>query len=234
MKKRLLIDIGNSTTRIARQEHSRFEILEDVQTIQLTEETLSRWLEDNMPCIVASVVPEKDSLFASYPDVTFINHQTIAGITVNLESPEQVGADRLAAALAAYSRYQSSCLIIDFGTALTFCLIDERGCYQGGAIVPGFGIASKALNDYTSKIPLIYVEPQDDVVGKNTEQAVQIGLYQGYKNLIKGMIEEYKKEKSELRIIGTGAGLACLKRELPIDDIVENLVVEGLSLHPLT
>lgn len=115
--------------------------------------------------IVSSVVPQYDHFFDSYP-VTFVSVDNIPFLKVNLKCPQEVGADRLVTALGAYQTYGGPCLVVDSGTAVTFCYVDEEGVYQGGSIFPGMLISSRALNDYTAKIPLIYVTKQSALYGK--------------------------------------------------------------------
>ena len=180
--------------------------------------------------IVSSVVPAATTRFEKYDNVTQVTHKTISTITVNILKPEKVGADRLVNALAAYTKYKTDCLIIDSGTAITFCYIDKSGAYQGGNIFPGMGIASRALNDYTAKIPLIWVSPQESLFGKTTEEAVQSGLYHGYIEMINGMIRRYREQIPSITVIGTGTGLESLLPHIQIDHHEPNLILEGLAI----
>ena len=142
----------------------------------------------------------------------FINHQNIPFIALNVPHPEQVGSDRLVTALAASLSQQGPYLVIDSGTALTFCYIDEYHTYQG--IFPGLTTSSKALNDYTAKIPLIYVEPQSRLYGNTTKEAVEVGLFQGFKALLNGMIQQYRQLYQELLLWVPGQDCRCFKIRL--------------------
>jgi type III pantothenate kinase len=224
----ILVDIGNSTTVIA---SVTGEILLKCDTSQLRDQFPIHLMEGASKILVSSVVPSVDALFSAYPHTQFITYQNIPLInTKNLPNPAQVGADRLVNAVGAYHKYATDCLIIDSGTAITFCYVDKDGRYEGGAIVPGMGIASKALNDYTAKIPLIWVSPTDHLYGKTTEEAVRAGLYHGYIHLINGMITSYRTEFPSITVVGTGTGLDYLLPHLQLDHYEPNLILEGLGV----
>ena len=130
--------------------------------------------------------------------------------------------------MAAYQAYGES-LIIDSGTAITCCYIDANGVYQGGAILPGLKIASQSLNNHTSKVPLIYVDHIDTLTGKSTKEAVQVGLYHGYRHLINGLIADYKQQFPNATVVGTGSGLDVYQDYLDIDHYDSELIFKGLS-----
>lgn len=228
MRTHLLLDVGNSTTVIARYEEKKISEKHQIKTSDLINSLILK--ENKFPLIVSSVVPEIDLYLQTLPNVQFVRHDTISGITLNSPTPEQFGADRLVNAMAAYSLVKSSCLIIDSGTAITFCYVDKSGTYQGGSIFPGMHIASQSLNDYTAKIPLIHVSPRENFIGQNTQDAVQAGLYYGYIDLINGAITRYKKYDPEVTVIGTGNGLEVLKNEIEIDRHEPDLILKGLAV----
>lgn len=230
-KQRILIDIGNSNTLV-------FHISPDgdllkshlIPSLQLAEEWPKLDIDPAAQFVISSVVPNLDGLFQTYKHVFWVTHNSIPGFKVALTRPEQVGADRIVNAVAAYTKTQQSCVIIDSGTALTFCKVSKGGVYEGGAIFPGMRIASQALNDYTAKIPLIYVTPKTEIVGKSTQEAVEIGLYHGYIALINGLIQQYRALDRDAKIIGTGSGLKVLKDQLDLDIFEENLIMDGLKI----
>lgn len=228
MRTYLLLDVGNSTTVIARYEQKKISEKHQIKTCDLIHCTILK--ENNLPLIVSSVVPEIDRYLQTLPNVQFVRHDNISGITLNSPTPEQFGADRLVNAMAAYSLVKSSCLIIDSGTAITFCYVDQSGIYQGGSIFPGMHIASQSLNDYTAKIPLIHVSPRESFMGKTTQDAVQAGLYYGYIDLINGAIDRYKKYDPGVTVIGTGNGLDVLKNAINIDRHEPDLILKGLAI----
>jgi type III pantothenate kinase len=240
VNKTLLIDIGNSSTLMACVDsNSLYGDFDTVvsKTIKTPTENLGAhsWIitSDQFDCIVcASVVPEKESLFRDHPNCTFVSHSNIPVLSVDIDYPETLGADRVVNALAAYTKYNQRCLVVDSGTATTFCMVSDHAVYEGGVIYPGMGIASKALELYTAKIPLIYVKPQIDIIGKSTEQAVQIGLFHGTIAMINGMISKYKETYPGLKVIGTGTALEIMKDTLDLDEFDPMLIIKGL-LHIL-
>jgi type III pantothenate kinase len=229
-KVRLLIDIGNSNTLIAEYLQTKINNIKTVTTDYFANNLNEFQLSSYEKIIISSVVPDIDKRLKPLSKCVFIDHQTIPKIKINLEKPEETGADRLVNALAAHVLYEKSCLIVDSGTAITFCCVNKDGVYEGGAIFPGMKIASKALELYTAKIPLISVTPIKKIIGKSTKEAVQAGLYHGYINLINGMINKYKTVYPDIFVIGTGNGLEVLKDELILDIYEPQLILKGLGI----
>ncbi len=226
----LLIDIGNSTSVFASYDG---RVLGDLHSIP-TNEFSARLDDCNVSAyrhvIVSSVVPGVDVCLSDLEHVHFVNSDTIPILRINIDLPKQVGADRLVTSLAAYSVNETACLVIDSGTALTFCYVDAEGVYQGGSIIPGMGIASQALALYTAKIPLIQVSAQTELFGKTTHKAVQTGLFHGYRHLINGFIKEYRERFFDVHVVGTGAGLLVMKDGLDLDVFDEELTLKGLAI----
>jgi len=225
----ILVDIGNSTTVIARLDKTP-QIISKIETAEFQSNFPDNLFKNASSIIVSSVVPDATKRFEKYNNVTEVTHKTIPIISINIKKAEKVGADRLVNALAAYTKYKTDCLIIDSGTAITFCYIDKTGTYQGGNIFPGMGIASHALNDYTAKIPLIWVSPQETLIGKTTEEAVKTALYFGYIDLINGMIKRYRDQIPTLTVIGTGTGLDAMLPHINLDHHESNLILDGLAI----
>jgi len=226
--KTVLIDIGNSSTQ--------FMYLTDLEefntTTILTKDFTANFIEKefvNSTCIVSCVVPAKQTLLSQLASSYFVSHQSKLTININIDRPTDLGADRIVNAEAAYAIYKQPVLIIDSGTALTFCFVDGSGVYHGGAIFPGLKISSQALNDYTAQIPLIYVEPMNSLFGKTTEKAVQAGLFHGFKHLINGMIGQYKAQYPDIKVVGTGTGLVEFQNDIHYDVFDENLIFKGLK-----
>ncbi|MFC1751924.1 type III pantothenate kinase [Thermoproteota archaeon] len=226
----LLIDIGNSTAVFADYANRKLRGVKRLTTQSFLNTWHTMGLEKYKKIIVSSVVPKADIGLKTFKNCIFVTYKNIPDLVINLKKPHETGADRLINALAAYTSYHKDCLIIDSGTALTFCVVDKHGVYQGGAIVPGMKIGIQALKLYTAKLPLINVKPQKELIGKTTKEAMQIGLYQGYISLINGMIHAYKKLNPKLFVIGTGKGLACMEHELTIDIYDPLLTLKGLEI----
>ena len=134
----------------------------------------------------------------------------VLGIEVLLDRPHEVGADRLANAVGGHVLLRRPLIVVDFGTATTFDVIDARGNYVGGAIAPGINLSLEALHTATAKLPRIAVEAPPRVIGKDTLGAMQSGIYWGYVGLIEGLVGRIRGEFGEaLAVVATG-GLAPL------------------------
>lgn len=190
--------------------------------------------------VIASVVPilttklqEAIKKFTNCKIFVVGESQVNLNIDIQVKSKNEVGADRLINAIAAHHKYGGNLIVIDFGTATTFDLIGNKGQYLGGAIAPGINLSLKALHDMTAKLPKITVKKQNNIIGKNTVEAMNSGVYFGYISLIEGMIkridEEYGKDTTK---IITGGVAEIFKDAL--SDIVnhheEDLTLEGLRL----
>ncbi len=153
---------------------------------------------------------------------------------VLIDHPEQLGADRLVNAIAAWERYRSSVVIVDFGTATTFDVINQDGAYVGGVIAPGINLSLDALHHAAAKLPGILIRRPENVIGTNTTTAMQSGIFYGYLGLIEGIIERIKGDmKQSPKVIATG-GLARLyaPQTDAIDDVDLELTIRGLMhLH---
>jgi type III pantothenate kinase len=154
------------------------------------------------------------------------------GMEIAYDNPQEVGADRIVNAVAAYARYRSALIVVDFGTATTFDYICAKGVYRGGAIAPGLGISADALHEHASKLPRVSLEPPPLVVGRNTVNSMQSGLLFGYAGLVDGIVTRMKAEvEDDPRVIATG-GLAeqIAGAATSIDAIEPRLTLDGLQL----
>lgn len=155
------------------------------------------------------------------------------GIKIKYDNPNEVGADRIVNAVAAYEIYGGPLIVVDFGTATTFCVITSRGEYLGGAICPGIKISADALFRSTSKLPKIEIVKPENVIGKNTVDNIRIGLVYGYVGQVDYLVLKMKEELMEnnIKVIATG-GLARLiaGESKVIDEINSHLTLEGLRI----
>jgi type III pantothenate kinase len=195
--------------------------------------------------IIASVVPSLEAAWISCLNKYFsatlkrplfvVSSETIGDfITVATEYPEEVGADRLVNALAAWERFKQNLIIIDFGTAITFDCVSAKCEYLGGAILPGIAISLEALASRTAKLPRIDVsEPPKQIIGRNTVQAMKSGILYGYGALVDGLSEKIRQELcpqgEPFRVLATG-GMAHLIE--PFSKSIEEVDVM-LTLHGL-
>jgi type III pantothenate kinase len=148
------------------------------------------------------------------------------------ESPKDVGADRIVNGIAAYEKYHDSCIIVDFGTATTIDLISKKGEYIGGAIAPGLSIALEALVQRASKLPRIEIVKPKDVIGRNTVNSIQAGIFFGYVGLVDGIVRRIEKEHgAPAKVVATG-GLAPLVASecASITEVDEFLTLDGLRI----
>ncbi|MFC3018045.1 type III pantothenate kinase [Virgibacillus litoralis] len=147
-------------------------------------------------------------------------------------NPEEIGADRIVNAVGAIEEYGSPLVIIDFGTATTYCYINENKAYQGGLIAPGIHISMEALYSKASKLPKIEIQAPHNVVGSTTVEAMQSGVFYGYVSQVDGIVNRMKQEnKAEPKVIATG-GLATLISDASetIDYVDKHLTLKGLYL----
>jgi type III pantothenate kinase len=154
------------------------------------------------------------------------------GIVIKYENPHEVGADRIVNAVAAYEKYKdkSPLIIIDMGTALTFCVVNKAGEYMGGAIAPGIAISTEALFQRAAKLPRIELKKPRRVICRNTVRSMQSGIIYGYVGLIDGIVTKMQKElDSKPYVIATGGMASFIASETRSIDIVEPfLTLEGL------
>lgn len=151
-------------------------------------------------------------------------------IRINLANPREVGADRVVNAVAAKARYRPPLIIVDFGTATTFDVVDADGDYCGGAIAPGINLSLEALHRAAAKLPRIAVEPPEKVIGRSTITAMQSGVFWGYVGLIEGLVGRIQAEHGQpMEVVATG-GLAPLfaKRCPVLQHIDRDLTMAGL------
>lgn len=154
------------------------------------------------------------------------------GITIRYDNPKEVGADRIVNAAAAFKLYGGPLIIVDFGTATTFCAITKQGEYLGGAICPGVKISAEALFQRASKLPRVELAKPAKVIGSDTVSAMQAGIVYGYAGLVDGIVERMKKELSaDARVVATGGLAELVSQETKtIQEVKPHLTLEGLRL----
>lgn len=186
--------------------------------------------------VLSSVVPPVTGVFERMVAKYFLVHPLVigpgvkTGLAFKYENPREIGADRVVNAVAAIKFHGPPLIVVDFGTATTFCAIAPNGEYQGGAVAPGLGISSEALFQRTAKLPRVEIEKPKTIIGKNTISAMQAGIFYGYLGLVEGIIMRMKTEMNcNLLTIATGdyAGLIGENTKM-IDRIDPNLTLQGL------
>jgi len=186
----------------------------------------------------SSVVSEVNAIIEQFCqnffglDPYLISPKSYPNLPVKSLRPNEIGSDLMCNVMAAFTKHQKPIIIVDFGTALTFTVVDKNGKILGVNIVPGLRTAIKALFANTSKLPEVELKLPESALGKNTIHAIQAGILYGYTGLVKGMIEIIEAETDlKFIIIATGGLSAILTTlEKTFDEVDRNLTLEGLRL----
>ncbi len=155
------------------------------------------------------------------------------GMPIMIDNPKEVGADRIVNAVAAYEKYETGLVVVDFGTATTFDYVSPQGAYMGGAIAPGVVISCEALFQKASKLPRVEIFKRPaSVIGKDTISSMNVGIIYGYAGLVDGIVNRMRAETGQdLTVVATG-GLAPIISEISetIEHVEEFLTLEGLVI----
>lgn len=250
----LLIDVGNTNIVLGVWKNKNYEfswrISTDpkktsdeygIQVMQLFNQVNLR-VEDIEGIIISSVVPNIMHSLENMIKKCFNKNPILVGpgiktgINIKYDNPKEVGADRIVNAVAAHELYKKDMIIIDFGTATTFCAITKDGDYLGGCIVPGVKISTDALFERAAKLPRVELEVPKRIICKNTISSMQAGILYGYIGQVEYIVQKMKKEMnecgtSEPLVIATG-GLAKLiaKNTMVIEKVDSSLTLEGLRI----
>ena len=246
----LAVDVGNTHTVLGLYEGDR--LVHDFRIESSTTRTADEYhlilvglltggglrREEVGASILSSVVPSLSDTIVEAVDRAF-DHQmlmvgpgTRTGIKILYENPRDIGADRIVNAVAAFERYGSAVIVVDFGTATTFDCVSTDGEYLGGAIAPGMMISAEALVSRAAKLLPTEIAKPTTVIGRNMMQSMQSGLVFGYVGLVDGLVRRIQREMGvDCPVIATG-GLAPLiaTESEAIDDVDEYLTLEGLRL----
>jgi type III pantothenate kinase len=239
----LLLDIGNTHTHLGLAGPRKVVRTLDIPTPELVGgEGLERVAEfigerSLAGACLCSVVPDATSTAQA-----LVTHligqpalqlcpQTLRGVGIRYPRPKTIGQDRLANALAARLQFGAPVVVVDFGTAVTFDVVDRRGDYVGGIIAPGLAAMTDYLHEKTALLPRIRIREPRQVIGRNTEEAMLVGAVHGYRGLVRGLIAELQAELNEpdLPLVATG-GYARLiaKGVAEITAVRPTLTLDGL------
>ncbi len=189
--------------------------------------------------IISTVVPPLLPVMAEMSRKYFklepmvVTHELKTGITIRYDNPKEVGADRIVNAAAAFKLFGGPLIIVDFGTATTFCAVTREGEYLGGAIAPGIRISAEALFQRASKLPRVELSKPLTIIGRDTVSAMQAGIIYGYAGLVDGIVERMKKElaSDDARVVATGGLAELVSPETKcVQKIIPQLTLEGLRL----
>jgi len=188
--------------------------------------------------IISSVVPPLTPVFKELSRAMFHSNPLVVGpglktgMPILYENPQDVGADRIAASIAALERYGGPAIIVDFGTATTFDAVSAKGEYLGGAIAPGIQIAAEALYLKTAKLPRIEIAKSKRAIGRTTVASMQSGLYFGYIGLVANIIKAIQEELGgECAVVATGGDFSLICSEIDVfSHQAPYLVLDGLRI----
>jgi len=242
----LAIDIGNTNIVLGVFKDDTLQFKRNISTdIRKTEDEyyviLKNFVktEDIHKCIISSVVPNLNNSFTrllnKYFNIEpiFVTCDLKLNIKFKYPNPQEIGADRIVNAVAGVEIYKPPLIIIDFGTATTFCFVDKEKNYYGGLILPGIPLQLKSLHTSTAKLPLVEIKNPEELIGKSTIKAIQSGIYYQTVGSINYIIHLLKKEYDEnSKVLITGGLGALFVDKINNSDVIldKNLTLKGLNI----
>lgn len=246
----LSLDIGNTSTTIGlfdddklvdtwsiASDKNRSEDELGILLINLLKiHNYAHYIDSACLCSVVECLTERyQNAIKRYLDIKpfVVNNKTTNLLKYCVDYPEEVGADRIVNAFAAYKLYKKDCIVVDLGTATSFDIVTAKGEFLGGVICAGMKIQAESLKKFTSKLPLIKIEAPNKAIGKNTIDAMLSGIVRGHACMICGMIEECSNElNTDPLIIGTGGYSTIVAQYMrrQFDYINPYITLEGLKL----
>ena len=241
----LLFEIGNTHTHVGLADGRRVLKQANIPTLS--------WFGGGAAALVKKLIgrkkPEGAALCSVVPKATplvrktvrnlwnletlELTFQNITGVGIDYPKPSSIGPDRLANAVAARQRFGAPVVVVDFGTAVTFDVINAAGDYAGGIITPGLAAMTDYLHEKTALLPRIKIREVKTAIGKSTEEAMLVGAVHGYRGLVRELIGELKRELrvETLPVVATGGYARLIAAKLPeISVVVPELTLEGLRL----
>jgi type III pantothenate kinase len=239
MNRLLLVNLNNTSTKIALSDQERLLKKSVIPTNRLTADAVNRvlgkWIFDY--AVVGSVVPGKTGIFRKKLRGRLIEVSAALdlGIGVDFPDPQSIGADRLANAVGVTSRFGAPAVVVDFGTAVTFDIISQSRKYIGGVIAPGLGAMTEYLYQRTALLPRIDLSEPSNIIGKSTKEAMLAGAIFGYRGLVRQIVTEIVgKLEGKAHIVATGSYASLIAAKLPELQIVDpDLTLEGLRIIAL-
>jgi type III pantothenate kinase len=239
-----LFDIGNTHTHIGLANSSRVLRHTDVPTRDWRDaaarNAAARFLKGPITgAILCSVAPAMTPMVETFVKTNFclpclqLTAATVRGVGIDYPAPDTIGPDRLANAVAVKRHFGAPAVVVDFGTAVTFDVVDKNGNYIGGIIAPGLNAMTDYLHEKTALLPRIAIREVTAVIGKNTAQAMLIGAVHGYRGLIRELLGELKRALKcrRLPVVATGGYARLISARLPeVTAVRPLLTLEGLRL----
>ncbi|MBI5775282.1 MAG: type III pantothenate kinase [Verrucomicrobia bacterium] len=241
----LLLDIGNTHTHLGLAGERRVVKQADIPTGDLFNGRAARQVKRFVGrakisgAALCSVVPKATPQAHQLVQRLFglrcfeLTSDTVTGIGIDYPQPRNIGADRLANSIAVKHRFGAPAVVVGFGTALAFDVVNRAGNYAGGIIAPGLAVMTDYLHEKTALLPRIKIRDPRRVVGKSTEEAMLIGAVHGYRGLVRELIRELKRELKcrRLPVVATGGCARLIAAGLPeITAVIPELTLEGLRL----
>lgn len=235
----LVVDLSNTTSKFALTTPHRILTTRRLATENLSLQSLNTIMKEwsVQRVIIASVVPKATQVITRFCKkkklpLLSIDAKSDLGVTIRYPNPTSIGADRLVNVVAVKNRYPLPCIVANFGTAIVFDVIDQKGAYLGGIIAPGLFTSSKALHEKTALLPLAIPSPIRRALGKNTLAAIHAGLLLSARGLVREAVEKITAETFSGKrptLIGTGTDAALVEgKEKLFDRIDLNLTLEGI------
>jgi type III pantothenate kinase len=241
----LLFDIGNTHTHMGLANNRRVLRQINVPTREWFGGKAARLVKKFASgtkvtgAVLCSVVPRATPLVRKTVrslrklDTLELTPKTVCGVGIDYPKPNSIGPDRLANAVAARKRFGAPVVVVDFGTAVTFDVVNRAGNYAGGIIAPGLAAMTDYLHEKTALLPRIKIREIKTAVGKSTEEAMLIGAVHGYRGLVRELIAKLKRElrAKKLPVVATGGYAKLIAAKLPeISAVAPDLTLEGLRL----
>ena len=241
----IVIDIGNSSMGIATLHEDQIKTplhiaTDDTKALEESFRAQCEASSNKLPAavVIGSVVPKRLSDCRALVKKLLSQNALVVGETIDLpidvgvKDAKAIGVDRVCAAAAAFEQLQTACAIVDFGTAVTVDLVDDDGVLLGGAILPGLELQFRALHEHTARLPEVRPEIPELLYGRDTTEAIRIGVCRGLAGAVRGIVEGYAMSLNRWpQVVATGGGMELMAPVCDfVDSLVPDLTLRGVGL----